>query len=118
MPGHDVGGIGRESERLLLVVEQKVPLLADDRGDLLGELGEQPGKADFKPHVVFKRFNLSVCRLTERTHAKVNGIAVPRLCLDREYLPEVSAGAAEPRPQPVNGVLLSKMVGNRNGEGR
>jgi len=54
-----------------------VPLFADHGGDLLGELGEQTRKADLKPHVIVERFDLSVCRLAQCTHAEFNGIAVP-----------------------------------------
>jgi hypothetical protein len=68
--------------------------------------------------VVLEGFDFSVCRLTQRTYAKLNCIAVPNLFLDRQHPSKMAAGAAQPRSEPVDGVLLSEMVGNRDGEGR
>ena len=68
--------------------------------------------------MVLKGFDFSICRLAQCTHAEFYGIAVPDLLLDREHLSEMGAGAAQPRSQTVDGLLLSKAVRNRDGEGR
>src|SRR3954466_8118253 len=111
------GACKRRPPPSLLALEEERRFLAQHRQQTFRRLFQEPRQRHLDAQSIFQHFDRTRGALTERAHVEAQGVALPRLGVDRDHRSELALAARKAVFQAAHGLSLAKMMADRDRDG-